>query len=77
MLCANGSIYLTTAMDPLFLAIYYLQLNASERCVPFDQAVTDDLFPNTHLLSELISDEQLSMVRIEAVKFNNESETFI
>lgn len=62
MACADGSLFLTTALDPLFFSIYYLRLNASERCVPFDQAVIDDKFPNTNLLPDLISEEQLSMV---------------
>lgn len=60
--CSNGSLYLTTAFDPLFLALHYIQLNCSTRCVPFDQAIVDDKFINTHILADILTVEQLSMV---------------
>lgn len=62
MAYATGSLFLTTYFDPLFSALYYLQKNCAERCVPFDQATVDEKHMHTNVLEDLVSDDQLSMV---------------
>lgn len=60
----NGSIYMTTAFDPLFWGLYYIRLNNTDKCQPIDQAIVDNDFAKTALIIDVLSVEQLSMVMI-------------
>lgn len=59
---SNGNVYMTNAFDPLFWGLYYIRLHCVDRCVPIDQAIIDDDFENAHLILDVLTIEQLSMV---------------
>lgn len=59
----HGNIYITSAFDPLFWALYYIRLNNADMCQPIDQAITDIEFPKAILIADVLSVDQLSMVR--------------
>lgn len=61
----NGQLYLTTAFDPLFWGLYYLRLNNSDKCQPIEQSFIDDNFANTHLIVNVLTADQLSMVMVQ------------
>lgn len=78
--CSNGKIFLPTRIDPLFLAIPYLEKNCNGKAVPLDHILVDDDFPHTHRLVKacsrtgqlaLISDEKKAG-EICAYKYNEE-----
>lgn len=70
-IAANGHVYMTNAFDPLFWGLYYIRLNCVDRCVPIDQAVIDDNFINTHLILEVLTTDQLSMMVKHKIIFIN------
>ncbi|XP_055324132.1 ribonuclease H2 subunit B [Sitodiplosis mosellana] len=73
----NGNIYMTSPFDPLFWALYYIRLNCSDKCQPIDQTIVDDNFANAHLIADVLTVEQLSMIAdqkgvesLKAFKYN-------
>lgn len=61
-ICSTGDLYMTSAFDPLFWALYYIRQNSGKRCVPLEHALIDDNFSKTNLLEDVFTIEQLSMV---------------
>lgn len=66
--CSNGKLYITTKIDPIFLVINYLRENCMENASPLDQIIKDTEFPDTHLLIDFITDDQLGMVIWNLIK---------
>lgn len=58
----NGNLYLTSSFDPLFFGLYYIRLNNTDRCQPIEQTLIDDNFAKTHLMADVLTVDQLSMV---------------
>lgn len=58
----NGNIYMTSLFDPLFWALYYIQLHNVEKCQPIDQTIVDDEFVNAAKIVDVLTVEQLAMV---------------
>lgn len=63
--CSNGNLYMTNPFDPLFWGLYYIRLNCTDRCVPIDQAIVDEEFKNTHIMLDVLTTDQLSMVKTQ------------
>lgn len=61
---SNGQMYMTSAFDPLFWAIYYIRLNNTDKCQPIEQTFVDDQFANAYLIGNALTVEQLAMVRM-------------
>lgn len=77
---SNGNLFMTTCIDPLFLALPFLTGECSARAVPVDQLFVDsDTLKNGRLLDVFTDDEQLELVAdvkrsgdIKALKYNEE-----
>lgn len=75
---ANGNVYMTTSIDPLFLALPLLVADCSDRAVPIEQLFVDsDSLKNGRLLDVFEDVEQLELVAdvkrsgdITALKYN-------
>uniref|UniRef100_A0AAG5DD77 Ribonuclease H2 subunit B n=1 Tax=Anopheles atroparvus TaxID=41427 RepID=A0AAG5DD77_ANOAO len=63
--CSNGKIFIPTPIDPLFLALPYLEEHCSERAVPLDQVLVDEQFPLTSKLVEVLESSKLSKIADE------------
>lgn len=59
----NGQLYITSPFDPLFWALYYIRMNNTERAQPIDQTIIDNDFASANILADILTVEQLSMVR--------------
>lgn len=78
--CSNGKVFLPTKLDPLFLAIPYLEKNCTGKAVPLDHVLLDDEFPHTSRLVKACSKSgQLALIAdekragdIQAYKYNEE-----
>ncbi|XP_031633466.1 ribonuclease H2 subunit B [Contarinia nasturtii] len=73
----DGNLYITSPFDPLFLALYYIRRNSSDRCQPIDQTIVDEDFTNTHLIADVMTVQQMSMIAdqkgdasLKAFKYN-------
>lgn len=62
----SGSIFLKTPIDPLFLMLYYVQVNAAQLYVPLEHILIDGDFPKVALLQDAVSEEQLKFVSVNA-----------
>lgn len=76
---SNGNVYMTTSIDPLFLALPFLVAECSDRAVPIDQLFMDTEGLRNGRLLEVFNDEQLKLVAdvkrsgdIKALKYNEE-----
>lgn len=76
---ANGNVYMTTPVDPLFLALPLLASECTDRAVPIDQLFTDSNTVRNGRLLEVFVDEQLHLVAdvkrsgdIKALKYNED-----
>lgn len=76
---ANGTVYMTTSIDPLFLALPFLVAECSDKAVPIDQLFVDSDNTKNGRLLEVLTDEQLELVAdvkrsgdIKALKYNGE-----
>lgn len=58
----NGDIYMTTPVDPLFFALYYIRLHNVEKCQPIDQTIMDENFEKTYLIADTMTGDQLALV---------------
>lgn len=75
---ANGNLFMTTAVDPLFLALPLLAGECADRAVPVEQLFVDeDKLKNGRLLEVFEDDAQLELVAdvkrsgdIKALKYN-------
>lgn len=76
---SNGNLYMTTLIDPLFLALPLLVTECTDRAVPIDQLFVDSNTVRNGRLLEVFTDEQLELVAdvkrsgdIKALKYNEE-----
>lgn len=58
----SGSVFLKTPIDPLFLMMYYIQINAAKQYVPLEDILFDGDFPKITLLQHAVSEDQLKFV---------------
>nr|XP_018906672.1 PREDICTED: ribonuclease H2 subunit B-like [Bemisia tabaci] len=57
---SDGDLFVTTPIDPLFLALsYFVKVG---RCMPLDQILTDDEFPQTQRLLDVLKPASLSQI---------------
>lgn len=78
---SNGNVFMTTLIDPLFLALSFLSAECSDRAVPIDQLFIDSETTKDGRLLEVFTDDddQLELVAdvkrsgdIKALKYNPE-----
>lgn len=57
----DGAIYLSPPIDPLFLLLHFVQLQASEKFVPLEHVLVDETYDMTSI-ADAVSVDQLMMV---------------
>ncbi|GAB0088359.1 hypothetical protein DMENIID0001_027630 [Sergentomyia squamirostris] len=62
---ADGNVYMTTQIDPIFLILPYLVETCSEMASPMDTFLVDQEFPDIFRLQKIITEKQLSKVSDE------------
>lgn len=60
---ADGNVYLTTQIDPLFLILPYLVESCSEMASPLDSFLVDQDFPDIFRLQKIVTEKQMDRVR--------------
>ncbi|KAK3727279.1 hypothetical protein RRG08_049903 [Elysia crispata] len=60
--CSDGSLYLTSPMDPLFLLLPYLMADEAKKFMTLDQLVCDEEFPDCAKLLPACSPDQVSLI---------------
>lgn len=68
--CSNGNLYMTNPFDPLFWGLYYVRLNGADHAVPIDQAIVDEQFRNTKVILDVLTTDQLSMVKKKSISIH-------
>ncbi|KFB46381.1 AGAP008161-PA-like protein [Anopheles sinensis] len=64
--CSNGKIFIPTPIDPLFLALPYLEEHCSEKAVPLEQVFVDEKFPlTTSVLEDVLESSRISLIADE------------
>lgn len=66
---ADGNIYMTTQIDPLFLILPYLVDACSEMASPLDSFLVDQDFPDIFKLQKIITEEQMNRVSFSMTCF--------
>lgn len=62
VLTIDGSIYMTTVVDPLFLVLHYLEQECSKHFVPLENALKDNAFPAISTFTDALPLSQLLLV---------------
>lgn len=55
----DGCIYLSPPIDPLFLLLHYVQLQASEKYVPLEHILMDETYRDMTSIADAVSIDQL------------------
>lgn len=61
-LLSSGSIYLTTKIDPIFFALFYIERECKTHYVPLEDILSDNINKNLSLLKTIVSMDQLQLV---------------
>ncbi|XP_059610110.1 ribonuclease H2 subunit B [Phlebotomus argentipes] len=62
---ADGNLYITTEIDPLFLILPYLVDACSEMAAPLDSFLVDEEFPHISRLQEIVTAKQMTRISDE------------
>ncbi|XP_055698303.1 ribonuclease H2 subunit B [Phlebotomus papatasi] len=76
---ADGNVYLTTQIDPLFLILPYLVESCSEMASPLDSFLVDQDFPDIFRLQKIVTEKQMDRISdlkgngiVKGFKYNEE-----
>lgn len=67
VLTIDGSIYMTTLIDPLFLVLPYIQAGCRDHFAPLDNVLKDDKYPEISAFADALPMDQLLMVRMRSM----------